>query len=81
MFSRTLVTLVLAWSFLLSPMHQSRAAVYEKTYYFICKHSSEGFSGLTGPSRLTYALAQPDEVSHLKAHVDHKGYTSIITNQ
>jgi hypothetical protein len=56
-------------------------AVAAKTYYYACNHPSEGLSGLTGPSRLTYASAQQDEESHLKAHPDHKGYTTIITNQ
>jgi hypothetical protein len=52
-----------------------------KAYYFACNHQSEGLSGLTGPSRLIYASAQQDEQSHLKAHSDHKGYTTVITNQ
>jgi hypothetical protein len=52
-----------------------------KTYYYVCKHQSEGLSGLTGPSRLTYASAEQDAESHLKAHPDHNGYTTVITNQ
>jgi hypothetical protein len=38
-------------------LHEALAA---STYYFACKHQSEGFGGLTGPSRLTYAMAQQD---------------------
>jgi len=52
-----------------------------KTFYFACNHPSEGLSGLTGAARLTYASAQQDEQSHLKAHPDHKGNTTVITNQ
>jgi hypothetical protein len=76
------MVLLLVSSVLPAPLLRSgTVAVNEKTYYFACKHQSEGLSGLTGPSRLTYAMAQQDEASHVKAHPDHKGYTTIVTNQ
>ena len=77
---KTKIGFLLLSVFLLMPVHPT-AAAFEKTYYFICGHQSEGLSGLSGPSRLTYAMAQQDEQSHLKAHPDHTGHTSIITNQ
>ena len=49
-----------------------------KTYYFIC-NTNHGLSGLTGPSRTTYADAQKDANEHVKFNPGHN--TSIITNQ
>jgi hypothetical protein len=79
MLKKAVVFLLLSAVLLLPIQHA--AAAFEKTYYFVCKHQSEGLSGLSGPSRLTYQMAQQDEESHLKAHPDHKGSTTIITNQ
>ena len=52
-----------------------------RTFYFACGHPSEGLHGLTGPSRGTYQDAQKDEQSHLNSHPDHKGHTTVVTNQ
>jgi hypothetical protein len=53
------------------------AAFAAKTYYFICGHQIHGLSGLTGPSRTTYQVAQQDADSHVNMYPDHRGHASV----